>query len=177
MNATEFDYRGFSQEASMERLPGQLEVSGMPRHVESWSVARIPGFVVAVLRRWQRNYGELPQRFVMVMCPQVEINALGGLPDRVSALTDPKLTCRHFTGCHKPYFVVIFTGENAAQRRAEIQELLPWSEGYEVEITEDAIHLCFAEATEELGEPATGATPVRTVQELLESGELVSILA
>jgi hypothetical protein len=92
-------------------------ISGNAPYVESWRW-RISGFVFAVLKRWQRNYGELPHSFCMVMCPQVEINALGGLPSRAAALTHPKLSCRHFTGCHKPYFVVIFMGEDADEQRA-----------------------------------------------------------
>jgi hypothetical protein len=159
----------------MERLPETIDIRGMPPYVESWSVARIPGFVFAVLKRWQRNYGELPHSFCMVMCPQVEINALGGLPSRAAALTHPKLSCRHFTGCHKPYFVVIFMGEDADEQRAEVQALLPWSEGYQVEIREDAIRLNFADAVEDLGDEAANVTS-RTLQDLLATGELIKIL-
>jgi hypothetical protein len=129
------------------------------------------------LQRWQRNYGPLPRRFCMVMCPQVEINALGGLPPEVAALTHPKLTCRHFTGCHKPYFVVLFVGEDADQRRSDIQRLLPWSEGYAVSLSEDAMRLDFVEATEGRDDDGRQTTTPRTLQELLQTGELISILA
>ena len=160
----------------MAQLPENLEITGVPPYVESWTVAKIPGFVITVLKRWQRSHGELPHRFFVIMCPQVEINAMGGLPTRVYELTDPRLRCGHFTGCHKPYFVVIFTGEDADERRAEVQRLLSWSEGYEVEITEQAIKLRFSGATEDSGEDRTNVPPQRTLQQLLETGELVSIL-
>ena len=139
-------------------------------------MAKIPGFVIAVLKRWQRSHGELPNRFFLVMCPQVEINAMGGLPARVYELTDPRLRCRHFTGCHKPYFVVIFIGEDAGQRRAEVQHLLSWSESYEVEITNETVKLSFSDATEDSGNERTDLPKQRTLQQLLETGELVSIL-
>ena len=110
------------------------------------------------------------------MCPQVEINAMGGLPAKAYELTDPRLRCRHFTGCHKPYFVVILTGDDADRRREEIQRLLSWSEGYEVELTAQAIHLKFADATEDLGTKDDGTPTQRTLQQLLQTGELISIL-
>jgi hypothetical protein len=160
----------------MDNIPEKLDIVGVPLYVESWNVAKIPGFVSAVLKRWQRSYGELPQRFYIVMCPQVEINTMGGLPTQAYELTDPRLRCQHFTGCHKPYFVVILTGDDADWRRAEIQRLLPWSEGYEVKITEQAIHLTFTEASEDLGKKYEAIPKHRTLQQLLETGELISIL-
>jgi hypothetical protein len=161
----------------MEELPPQLEIVGLPAHVESWSVAKIPGFVLAVLKRWRRNQVHLPRTFSMLMCPQVEVNAVGGLPPRVVELTDPKLRCRHFTGCHKPYLVVLFTGEDAAERRMEAQAFLSWSEGYNVELTPDTVRLTFAAASEETAHERGDFPPPRTIQELLATGELVSILS
>lgn len=160
----------------MNSIAENLEVLGVPLHVESWTVAKIPGFVPAVLKRWQRAHGLLPKRFFMVLCPQVEVNAIGGLPAKVYELTDPRLRCRHFTGCHKPYFVVFLTGQDADQRRAEIQAQLSWSEGYEVELTPESVRLKFAEATEDVTDDEEKVTPKRTVQQLLQTGELVSIL-
>ncbi len=153
-----------------------VEIRDVPVYVESWTVAKIPGFVAAVLNRWQREHGELPARFHMAMCPQVEINAMGGLPSRVRELTDPRLTCRHFTGCHKPYLVVIFVGEDADARRQQAQELLSWSEGYAVEKTESAVQLTFAGCTEEVDHAEDPRPNARRLQELLESGELIRIL-
>ncbi len=160
----------------MVAIPEKLEISGVPEHVDSWSVAKIPGFVTAVLARWQREYGELPPRFQMALCPQVEINAMGGLPAQVHELTDPRLTCRHFTGCHKPYVVVIFVGDSADSRRRQVQEFLSWSEGYEVETTDEAIRLKFAGYTEESALADGTQSTTRRFQELLESGELIKIL-
>jgi hypothetical protein len=162
----------------MAELPDRLDLAGVPVHVQSWNVAKIPGFVFAVLSRWQRAHGDLPERFYLTMCPQVEINTLGGLPTRVIELTDPRLTCRHFTGCNKPYFVVIFTGEDARTCQHEVQELLPWSESYEVQITASALRLTFAGASEDLEweEDGVAKKPRRTLQELLEKADLVSIL-
>ena len=34
-----------------------VEISEVPVHVESWTVAKIPGFVAAVLNRWEREHG------------------------------------------------------------------------------------------------------------------------
>ena len=162
----------------MEKLPEQIEITGVPPYVESWTVAKIDGFVSAVLNRWQRAHGNLPARFIAVMCPQVEINAMGGIPSRVIELTDPRLRCRHFTGCHKPYFVVFFSGEDANQHRAGVQELLSWSESYAVQITNEKIRLDFIDATEDAGEEHEDDVRPRSrsLQELLQTGELVSIL-
>lgn len=157
-------------------LPDTLDVRDVPVHVQSWSVAGVSGFVLTVLQRWQRHHGALPRRFSLLMCPQVEINALGGLPERVTELTDPRLRCRYFTGCHRPYFVVIFDGPDAEERRAAVQEVLSWSEGYRVEITDQAVVLAFADATEDIHERSEPTRPQRKVQDLLSSGELISIL-
>jgi hypothetical protein len=159
-----------------QTLPDRTEILDVPPHVASWSVAKIPGFVSAVLRRWQREHGRLPERFVMLMCPQAEINAMGGLPPRVVELTDARLRCRHFTGCHRPYFVVLFMGEGAEERRAQIQGLLGWSEGYGVEVTPSALRLTYAGATEDVAAMEDRGIRARTVRDLLETGELVSVL-
>jgi hypothetical protein len=152
-----------------------LQVSGLPEHVATWAVARIPGFVQAVLARWEREHGRLPRQFSMVMCPQAELTALGGLPAELHALTDPRLRCHHFTGCHRPYLVVLFTGDEAETRRAAVLALLPWSEGYAVTLDDDRVSLSFAGANESVAgdEPAAGT---RSLRSLLESGELVQIL-
>ena len=95
----------------MKQLAKKLELVDVPPYVASWNAAKIPGFVLAVLSRWQRSQDGLPDRFFMVMCPQVEVNARGGLPPRVVEMTDPRLRCKHFTGCQRPYFVVLFGTE------------------------------------------------------------------
>lgn len=137
--------RGYSMQAIVE----QLEIEGIPPYVESWSAARIPGFIPAVLDRWRHNSDRLPTRFVMVLCPQVEMSAIGGLPDRVRELTNPRTRFLHFTGCHKPYVVLLHAGVDAQTWRAEVQRLLSWSEGYQAELTAGAVRLTFIEAIEE----------------------------
>ena len=133
----------------MEPIAAQLEIEGIPPYVESWSAARIPGFIPAVLNRWRQNTHALPTRFVMVVCPHVEIDARGGLPDRVRELSNPRQRFLHFTGCHKPYVVLLYSGDDAETWRAEVQQLLAWSEGYQAELTAGVAHLKFIEAIEE----------------------------
>ncbi len=133
----------------MKTSPEQLEIQGVPSYVASWSVASIPGFVPAVLDRWQRNYGELPARFTMVMCPKVEVNAVGGLPAGVVQRTNPRLRMQHFTGCHKPYLVLFHAGEDAEEWRRAVQGLLAWSEGYAAESVDGVTRLRFVAAVEE----------------------------
>jgi len=134
----------------MKTSPEQLEIQGVPPYVASWSAANIPGFVPAVLDRWQRNYGKLPARFTMVMCPKVEVNAIGGLPAGVVQRTNPRLRMQHFTGCHKPYLVLFHAGEDAEKWRSEVQGLLSWSEGYAAESVDGVMRLRFVDAVEEL---------------------------
>ncbi len=162
----------------MSLLPQTVKVTGVPPHVGSWSVAQIPGFVPAVLGRWQREHGELPRHFSLVMCPQVEVNARGGLPPEVTELTDPRLRCRHFTGCHRPYLVILFTGPEAEAQRTRVLPLLAWCEAYQVCIEQNTIHLHFAGATEDTEAPAPPPGQAsRALKDLLASGELVRILA
>jgi hypothetical protein len=132
----------------VESSAKRLEIAGLPPYVGSWSVAGIPNFVTAVLDRWQRNYGRLPPQFLLVACPQVEIQAIGGLPSRVRELTDSRVRLLHFTGCHKPYLVFILLGEDAELRRGEIQRQLAWSEGYRVRLAGGMARLQFVEAVE-----------------------------
>jgi len=152
----------------------QIEIANVPPYVESWSVAKIPRFVSAVLARWQRNYGELPSRFYAVMCPQVEVNAVGGLPSRLIELTDARLRCRHFTGCHRPYFVAFFIGDDARQRLAEAQQWLAWSESYRVDIGPQSTTLEFVDATEDTC--ASDEEAARTLRDLQATGELLRVL-
>jgi hypothetical protein len=130
----------------------QPEITGLPPNVGSWSAVSIPGFITSVLGRWQRELGRLPVRFVLVACPKVEVNAIGGLPPRVRELTSPRQRLQHFTGCHKPYLVILLEGEDADARRDEIQRRLSWSEGYQVECTDGSPRLRFIEAIEECAE-------------------------
>jgi hypothetical protein len=133
----------------MTTVTEQVVVEGMPSHVGSWSAARIPGFIPAVLDRWRRQDGDLPARFVMVVCPQVEIDAMGGLPDRVRELTSPRLRFLHFTGCHKPFIVMLNIDGDSGAWCGKVQRLLPWSESFHVETAAGVTRLQFIEAIEE----------------------------
>jgi hypothetical protein len=136
----------------MEYISTHVEIRGVPPYVAAWSAVGLPGFTLKVLERWQRNFGSLPAEFTLVACPQVEINAIGGLPSRVRELTDSRVRILHFTGCHKPYQVILLIGEEADARRAEIQSLLAWSEGYQVVMAAGTVQLNFIEAIEETAE-------------------------
>lgn len=134
----------------MESALDQLQITDVPPYIRSWSAVGLPGFIIKVLERWQRNYGRLPSRFRLVACPQVEVNAVGGLPARVRELTDSRVRLLHFTGCHKPYLIILLFGNDAEARRAEIQRWLAWSEGYQADLKDGMIHLQFIEAIEEI---------------------------
>lgn len=133
----------------METIPEHLEITGVPPYVGCWSAVGLPGFIMKVLNRWQRNYGSLPSSFMLVACPHVEVNAIGGLPSRVRELTDSRVRLLHFTGCHKPYLIILLLGDDAEACRAEIQKKLSWSESYEVEFKDRMTQLRFIEAIEE----------------------------
>lgn len=134
----------------MELTPEQLEITGVPPYIGSWSAVGLPGFIIKVLKRWQRNYGSLPSQFMLVACPQVEVNAIGGLPARVRELTDSRVRLLHFTGCHKPYLIILLFGDDAEARRAEIQPWLAWSEGYHAKVKSGVIRLQFIDAIEDI---------------------------
>jgi hypothetical protein len=158
-------------------LLSQVRIEGVPDYVASWSAAKIPGFVAGVIKRWRREHGQLlPRQFTMVICPQVEVNGIGGLPAGVVELTDPRLRCRHFTGCTKPYLVLFLTGDDADDRRAKVQSLLPWSEGYAVELENNEAVLRFVDASEELETDANRIKRPRTLRDLMAAGELVRVM-
>jgi len=127
----------------------QLKISNLPAYVRSWSVVNLPGFVSTLLENWQRNYGELPETFSLIACPQAEVNANGGLPSQVIELTDPRARIKQFTSCHRLYLVILLMGERAEERRKEIQQYLSWSEGYDVVLDDGLPQLRFLEAVEE----------------------------
>ena len=159
-------------------IPQSTKLVGVPGYLETWIVAKIPRFVYSVLQRWQRNQAEFPKSFYLLLCPLVEVNGLGGLPPSVKVLTDARLTCRHFTGCHRPYMVALFHGEQADPLCQQTLDQLPWSEAYQVEIEAEEIRLHFFGATEEIdNELPEPKHPKRTVQELLKNGDLFEILA
>ena len=72
--------------------------------------------------------------------------------------------------------MVIFTGDDALSRSKQVLEMLPWSEGYSVEIRDDVIVLEFIGSTEDIDAAEAVALSGRKLQELLRTGELISIL-
>jgi hypothetical protein len=134
----------------MESTSQPLEITGLPVYIASWSVASVPGFILSVLDRWQRNHGRLPSHFKLVACPQLEINENGGLPSRVRELTDARIRVKHLTSCNKPYLVILLFDEDAEARREEIQNLLSWSEGYHVDLMDGMTKLQFIDAIEDV---------------------------
>lgn len=159
----------------MESIPDSVEIENMPPHIAGWCVAKIPGFVPAILKRWLRTHPHLPDQFCLIMCPVAEINAYGGVPKRIRELTDPRLSCRHFTGCSRPYYAIVLVGADAEARRNEIQALLPWSESYAVDITTQRTRLQLISAVEEI--PGLHrADPARLLSALLARTELLKIM-
>ena len=134
----------------MHNTAAALEIHGLPPHVASWSAARLDGLVPAVLERWRRSAATLPSRFVLVICPLVEVLARGGLPERVIELTDPRLRFQHFTGCHRPYVILIHAGADTGSWITAVQQQLAWSESYRAEFLDGALRLQFLNAVEEL---------------------------
>jgi hypothetical protein len=138
-----------------------------------WSVTAVDKFVVSSLQRAQREGGALPQQFRMTMCPWGERNAMGETRGVVQAVIDPRLRIVHFTGCSRPYLVVLFVGKEAARYQEVMMRCLPWSEHYDVELDgQGTISLRFVGCTEEPEEENAGKQQTRNLQELFRSGAL-----
>ena len=91
----------------------------------------------------------------------------------VQAVIDPRLRIVHFTGCSRPYLVVLFVGKEAARDQQVIMRHLPWSEHYDVEVDgEGTVLLRFLGCTEEPEEENAGEQPTRNLHELFRSGAL-----
>lgn len=146
-----------------------INVQGDP---PPWSVVDVDKFVVGALKRVEDSGGDLPPRFRMSCCPWGERNALGGTPQPVQEVMDPRLRLVHFTGCGRPYLVALFIGDDAARRQDTAREHLPWSEHFDVSIQGDVAALRYLDCTEDLWgdeEPDT-----RSLRELLQQGQLES---
>ena len=44
----------------MDTLSDKVDIQGLPPYVESWAVAKVAGFVPAILKRWLRSHPDLP---------------------------------------------------------------------------------------------------------------------
>jgi hypothetical protein len=147
----------------------RFEIVGSP---PPWSVTHIDKFLASALQRAERSGGELPERFQLTMCPWGERNAIGGTPAVVRQTTDPRFTVVHFTGCSRPYLVAIFLSEHATQHQQLAARYLPWSEHYDVEVTDRSILLRFIAATEAPEVEIDERAKARTLRELFHAGEL-----
>jgi hypothetical protein len=138
-----------------------------------WTVTTVDKFIVGALNRVAALGGELPPRFQLSLCPWGERNALGGTPAPVQEIMDPRLRLVHFTGCGRPYLVLVLTGEDAPARQRIAMRHLPWSEHFAVGHDRGQAALTYLDATEDLwDEDASGPGRRRTLQDLLRQGEL-----
>lgn len=148
----------------------RFDILGSP---PPWSVTAVDKFVVSSLQRAQREGGALPQQFHMSMCPWGERNAMGEAWSTAQTVIDPRFRIVHFTGCSRPYLVVLFVGEDAPQHQQVIMRYTPWSEHYEVELdVNGTILLRYLGCTEEPEEEYTGEQQSRHLHELFRSGAL-----
>jgi hypothetical protein len=150
----------------------RIEAFEVQGDTPAWTVTHVSKFVVGALGRAEREGGPLPERFHLTLCPFGERNAAGGIPGPVHATLDPRFRLVHFTGCGRPYLVVLYIGADAAARQADAIAHLPWSEHYAVEAREGTAHLEFLAATEQPAADAPPWTGPRTLRELERSGEL-----
>ncbi len=135
-----------------------------------WSVTGVDKFIVGALDRVERQGGVLPADFRLSICPWGERNAIGGTPEEVNDITDPRMRLVHFTGCGRPYLVALFSGDEAERQQRIAMQHLPWSEHLSVELSEQTARLHYLDSTEDLWGDEE-ADP-RSLLELFQQGEL-----
>jgi len=124
----------------------RYRVEGAP---PPWGVTGIKNFVIGALSRaW--GEGDWPGHFLLSLCPWGERNALGGTPTPLQEVMDPRLRLVHFTGCGRPYWVILFIGEDAAARQRIAMQYLPWSEHFAVTCHDGEAVLEFLGCTEDI---------------------------
>jgi hypothetical protein len=138
--------------------------------VPPWSVTSVHNFVVGALNRAQRDAWALPGQFRLSICPWGERNILGGTPTQVQEVINPRLRLVHFTGCGRPYLLILFVGEDAAAHQQIAMQYLPWSEHFSVTCHDNEAALDYHGSTEEINDASSG--DVRTLRELLGQGAL-----
>lgn len=154
----------------MHQLRG-YEVSGSP---PPWSVTGVDKFIVSVIQRAERQGGVLPEEFFMSLCPWGERNAVGGGTVELRDVMDPRFRLVHFTGCGRPYLVVILTGDDAVKRQQIAMRHLPWSEHYQARLHEGVIQLAFVAEVEEPEIESSDTPGERTLVKLFQAGELTT---
>ena len=148
----------------------RFEIRGSP---PPWSVTAVDKFVVSSLQRAQREGGALPQQFHLSMCPWGERNALGEARGRIQAVIDPRFRIVHFTGCSRPYLVVLLVGADAPRDQEVMIKCMPWSEHYAVQLdATGTITLHFIGCTEEPEEASSDEPESRNLQDLFHAGAL-----
>ncbi|MCB1875204.1 MAG: hypothetical protein KDH88_04440 [Chromatiales bacterium] len=149
--------------------PSAFEIVGTP---PPWSVTLVDKFVVGALERVVDQGGELPERFRISFFPWGEHNAMGGTPEEVREVMDPRLRLVHFTGCGRPYLVVIFIGEKAENDQAVARCQLPWSEHFLGMREGGKLTLEFLGETEELETATEPEVAARTLRSLFHQDGL-----
>ncbi len=147
------------------------KVNGAP---PPWSVTGVDKFVVGVIERAEREGGALPDSFFLSLCPWGERNVVDSGADELRDVMDPRFRLVHFTGCGRPYLVVVLTGEDAAKRQQIAMKYLPWSEHYRVCISGSVIELEFVAEVEEPEVDSGEQVGERRLVQLFESGELAA---
>lgn len=136
-----------------------------------WTVTGVDKFITGSLARVERAGGDIPETFYLSICPWGERNALGGTPEKVQDIIDPRLRLVHFTGCGRPYLVILFMGAEAAERQQVAMQHLPWSEHFLCLREGSHLSVQFQDAIEDLWGEEDDPDP-RTLRELLHLGEL-----
>jgi len=145
------------------------EVSGSP---PPWSVTGVDKFMVSVIERAEREGGDLPESFFVSLCPWGERNAVGRGAVELRDVMDPRFRLVHFTGCGRPYLVVVLTGDDAAKRQQIAMKYLPWSEHYRARLRGGVIELVFVAEVEEPEIDSSDQWGERRLVQLFQSGEL-----
>lgn len=151
----------------MSILIDQYQIKGTP---PPWSVTSVNNFVIGILNRALREKGDPPEQFWLSVCPWGERNALGGTPIQLQEVMDPRFRLVHFTGCGRPYLVILFIGEDAESRQQAAMPHLPWSEHFLVTCRDGLATLKYLSYTENV--EVEQEPKARTLWELLHHGDL-----
>lgn len=149
----------------------RFEIIGTP---PPWSVTLVDKFVTGALGRIVDQGGRLPTEFRISFFPWGEHNAMGGTPEAVREIMDPRLRLVHFTGCGRPYLVVVFIGDKAAGDQEIARCQLPWSEHYRAQDGGDQLTLEFIGETEELENAVEPDVAARTLRSLFHQEGLTN---
>ena len=139
-----------------------------------WSVTGVDKFIVSVIERAEREGGALPEEFFLSLCPWGERNAVSGGAVELRDVMDPRFRLVHFTGCGKPYLVVVLTGDDAANRQQIAMKYLPWSEHYRACLRGGIIEMVFVAEVEQPEIDSSEELEERRLVQLFQAGELTA---